>query len=401
MSIRSGQLITEGNGFLVSRVQTDGVSNLNIPKEQILEVGNFKTVANVRDIPDLSYDVESFDVSTDFEALLTHVDPTTTTAGQEFVLDNSKPLDITAPLKKANGIFTIYKGIVVPYLTLEQSVYRFGVGANATQQHTLKGDAIYFVPGSPIYREFAASGVGPYSLGSDTAIAYTEGADTFHILGLCWLAADGTFKRLFHNTDFTDTTTTFTLVNAPPVGSTIRAVWGTTTVRNFPQSVHPSTTVLPAAVKAKNIDLYVGTNAATPVYTRWDGVQTVEITRRVTLQNDEEFGNAHYVSQDYDTPAVSGTIGIKPVDLDAMFDKISEITGVSTSVVAGPNSSATLPIQIRISHPDTGAVLKTFEVPDAHMTPPGAQGRVNQRLELQIPFESDTGSLSIFKGTPA
>ncbi len=401
MSVKAGSLLSYGNGFLCSRVQTDGVSNLNIPKEQILEVGNFKTVANVRDIPDLSYDIESLDVTCDLEAMLTHVDPTTVTPGQEFVLDNSKPLDVTAPFKKATGVFTIYKGIIVPYLTLESSDYTFGVTAKATQKHTVRGDAIYFTPGMPIYREFAASGTGPYSLGADTAIQYTEGSDTFYILGLCWIATDGTFKRLFHGIDYTDSSGNFTLLAAPPVGSTIRAVWGTTNAYTIPQSVHPSTTVSPAAVKSKNIDLYLGTNAATPVYTRWQGVQTVQISRKVTLQNDEEFGNVHYVSQDYDTPAVTGTIGVKPADLDALFNKVADIAGVSNSVVAGPNSTVTLPMQVRISHPDTGAVLKTFEVPDAHLTPPPVQGKVNTKIEISIPFESDSGSLSIFRGVPA
>lgn len=362
------------------------------------ELGNFKTVAIVRDIPDLSFDLETFDVSTEIEALLTGVNPTTTVNGQAFNLDNAKPLDVTSPFKAGTNLYNVVKGLAVPYLTLEQSVYRFGVRANATESHTLRGDAIYYIPGSPYYEEFAAAGTGPYTL-AHTAIPYTEAGDTFHLLGLCYLASDGTYKRLFHGTDFTDTTTTFTLTTAPPGGSTIRAVYGSTAAATFAQSVHPSTAVKPAAVRAKNIDLYVGTTAATPVFTRWAGVQSVEITRRVTLQNDEEFGNVHYVAQDYDTPSVTGRIGLKPLNPTELFDKIAAIAGVATNVVVGPNTSVVVPMEVRVSHPDTGAVLKTFYVPDAHVTPPPIQGRVQTKLEVSIDWESDTGSLLIYQGS--
>lgn len=397
MSIKAGQILHAANGFLVDRIQTGGAGNLNIPKESIYELGNFKTVAIVRDIPDLSFDLETFDVSTEIEALVTGVDPTTVVAGQEFNFDNAKPLDVISPFKAGNNLYGIVKGIAVPYLTVEQSVYRFGVRANATESHTLRGDAIYYIPGTPYYEEFTAAGTGPYAL-AHTALPYTESGSTFHVLGLCYLATDGTYKRLFHGSDFTDTTGNFTLVVAPPAGAKIRAVYGSATAATYAQSVHPSTAVKPAAVRAKNIDLYVGTTAATPVFSRWTGVQSVELTRRVTLQNDEEFGNVHYVAQDYDTPSVTGRIGLKPLDPGAFFDKVAQIAGVTTSEVAGPNSSVTVPIEVRISHPDTGAVLKTLYVPDARFTAPPVQGRVQQKFETQIDLESDTGSLLVYSG---
>jgi hypothetical protein len=65
VAIKAGQIIHDAQGFVVDRIQTGGVSNLNIPEEKIYELGNFFTVATIRDIPDLSFDLESLDVSTE------------------------------------------------------------------------------------------------------------------------------------------------------------------------------------------------------------------------------------------------------------------------------------------------------------------------------------------------
>jgi hypothetical protein len=57
-----------------------------------------------------------------------------------------------------------------------------------------------------------------------------------------------------------------------------------------------------------------------------------------------------------------------------------------------------LPIEIRVSDPDTGARLKTLYVPDARFKPPAIEGRVQQKLEPTFEWTSDGGSLQIFKG---
>ena len=54
MSIPGSQILHDVNGYVV-RIQTAGPGSLNIPEEKVYELGNFETLATVRDIPDLSF----------------------------------------------------------------------------------------------------------------------------------------------------------------------------------------------------------------------------------------------------------------------------------------------------------------------------------------------------------
>lgn len=400
MAIKSGQILHDAHGFVVDRIQTGGVGNLNIPEEKIYELGNYETVATIRDIPDLSFEMESLDVSTEIEALTLFRDPSATVDGDEFDFIDSVPMDIISPFKTAQGQFSIVRGIVVPYLTLEQVTYRFGVRQNATQNFTLRGDSVYYVPGTPYYEEFSGNGVTTSFSFAHTAIVYRESGDDIYALSVCVVESDGTYTRLFHGDDYTDTASGFTLADATdaPVGSTIRVVYGSTVAATYDATVHEGNSVKPAAVRGKDIDVYIGTDDATPVFTRWTGVQSFEVTRRVNLDNDEEFGNFHFVAQDYDTAEVSGSITVRPRDVTDLFDKIAQVANVDTDEIVGPHSSVGLPMELRINDPDTGDRVKTLYVPDARFTVPGVQGRVQQKTEVQFNFNSDGGTLKVYAG---
>lgn len=402
MAIQAGQIIHDAHGFVIDRIQTGGVSNLNIPQEKVYELGNYLSVATVRDTPDLSFDLESFDVSTEIEAVNNFVDPTTTVSGDLFDPIDAVPLDIITPIKSAKGLFDATNGLIIPYLTLESSTYNFGVSNNATQQHTYKGDSVFFVDGgSPYYEEFAGTGGnGPFAL-AHTAKVYNYSGDAVHVVALCVVYSDGTYKRLKFGDDYTDTTTTFTLTDGAttaPSGSTIRACYGSATVASYPQSVHQNVSVKPAAVRGKDIDVYVGSSDATPVFTRWDSVQSFQVTRKVSLDADKEFGNPQNVSQDYDVPDVSGSITLKPRNVDTLFDKIYQVGNITAGEIGGPLTSVGLPLELRINDPDSGVRVKTLYIPDVRFTVPNIQGKVQQKQEVTFNFSSDGGSLYVYKG---
>jgi hypothetical protein len=357
----------------------------------------------VRDIPDLSFDLESLDVSCELEALLCAVDPTTVVNGDEFDFTASHvPADIISPFKSGNGAFDIVRGVAVPSLTLESISYRFGVRQNAGQNVTLKGDAIYYIPGAPKMTTVAvtAGTNQAYAFGG-TSIAYTEQGNTLYAYAVCaFNATTKTYKRLFFGDNYTNTATGITVLdNLSTLGYTsVRMVWGTTTATSYLSTVHQGVSVKPASVRGKDLDVYVSDSATTPNFIRWTGVQSVECTRRVTLQQDEELGNTHYVSQDYDVPEVSGSIVVKPADAPAMWEKLQYIASTTGSVVTGAHSSVGLPLEMRINHPDTGVLLKTIYVPDARFTLPGYQGRVQQKLEQTFAFKSDSGDMKVYRG---
>lgn len=385
----------------MDRIQTGGAGNLNIPEEKIYELGNWQSCGVTRDTPDLSFDLESFDVSVELEALLTFTDPSTVNDGDEIDLNNQVPLELISPLKIGNNLFGVERGIAVPFLTLESSTYRFGVRQNSSQQHTLRGDSYFYLDGAPYYEEYSGNGVSATFALSNTAIEYNYSGDTIHVVEVSVVYSDGTYRRLVFGDDYTDTTTDFTLAdpaNDAPTGSVIRVIYASATATSYPQTVHEDSSVKPCAIRGKDIDVYIGTDAATPVFSRWNSVTSFEVTRRVTLDADEEFGNPQLVSQDFDVPDVSGTITVKPRDLDDLYGKIYEVANVPAGEIAGPFTSVALPVEVRITDPADGTRQKTLYIPDARFTIPSLQGRVQQKLEVQFGFSSEGGQLLVYKG---
>lgn len=410
MAIKAGQILHDANGFTVDRIQTGGVSNLNIPEEKIYELGNYQTVATVRDIADLSFDVESLDSSTEIEAIILGRDPGDTVEGDAFDLDEAMPIDVISPFK-SSGAFSIVKGIAVPYLTLESATYRFGTRQNATQSFSFKGDSVYYIPGAPIYEEFTlVDNTLTYNL-ANTALPYSESGDTIYVLSAC--VKDETtniYKRLFLGSEFTNTSGAITLLNDyfDDGYTTLHVVYGTAAAVSYPQEgnnplgnpVHEGTSVKPAAIRGKDIDVLVwNPNAATPALERWGGVQSFEVTRRVNLESEEEFGNYHFVAQDYDTADVTGSITVRPSDDEDLFDKIRQIANISSETeIIGAYSSVPLAVELQINDPDTGTRIKTLYVEDARFLIPNVQGQVQQKLQVTFNFTSDGGNLVIYAG---
>lgn len=404
MAIKAAQFIHDAQGFVIDRIQTGGVSNLGIPQTKIYETGNYQTVATIRDIPDLSFDIDSFDVSTEIEALIVGKDPTTITTGQQLDFINSIPMDVISPFTAGSGAFNVIEGIVVPYLTVESAAYTMGIGQEASEKFTFRGDSLYYVPGSPYFQSFSlVSGVGPYTL-AHTAIQYTESGSTFYVLSACVKnPSTGAYRRLFHGTSadgYSSTSTTITTVtNWQTAGYTVMHVtYGSATAATYNQATHQGVSVKPAAVRPKDICVYVSDGAATPTLGKWSGVQNFSVTRSVTLQNNEEFCNSKYVSIDYDVATVSGSIGVKDVDAATLFSKVAQVANVATNVVVGPFSSLPLEVEVVINDPDTGAAVKTLDIPDARFTIPAMQAKVQTKLEVTFPFDSDGGTLYVYKG---
>lgn len=165
----------------------------------------------------------------------------------------------------------------------------------------------------------------------------------------------------------------------------------------YPQNLHAAASATrPAAIKGRDIEIRVGGLTITD---RWSSVQSVTVEQRLDLQKDEELGNAQVVSQDYDVPAVTGTIEIKPKDVAELLTRVRQIAGVATSTeVVGPATTALLQLEILLHSPDNGAVLKTIYVPDARFSLPGFSGQVQQKLTTTFNWESDGGVLKVYKG---
>lgn len=412
MAVKAGSIITVGHGTtLIERLQSGGPGTLNIPTSKTYELGNYEAVATVRDTPDLTFSLESFDVSTDTEALLCDV-PTST---EVIDLATAKPLNVIQnfkPGKKLANPYIAAKGVALPYLTIESAEYRFGLRDNATESFSLRGDSIYYTAGPAYIDEFEGAGnPGQAVVTTHPAYPYTDSNGQRRVLAV----TVGT-KRLTEGPDFTlaegavagdAAIVTVTLTDAVPVDQKIRVTYHSPDPVSYPQTVHTPATLKPAGVRGRDIDIYVGgydpADPAASAANKWTGVQDVSISWRVTQEVENEFGNPNAVSRDFDVPTVSGSIGILPRDVEDLFKKVRQITGTtSTTTAIGPDVAVPLPLDVIIKDAESGgATLKRFHIPDARFSVPGYNPRVEQNITLSLEWESDGGNLTIHRDLAA
>lgn len=408
MAIKAGQILHVGNdSVVIDRIQTAGPGNLNIPTEKIYELGNYKSVATIRDVPDLSFTMESLDVSTEIEALL--LDNPTYDPLVGYDLSYAKPLEMASQFKagkSATDAFAVVDSVGLPFLVVESVGYRFGLRDNARQTVTLRGDSIFYNPGSTYVDEVVGSGVAGQTLVTTHPAYLTDDGGTRRVLSVT--AGD---SRLFKDVDYTETigavaagaaTTTLTFTKAIPATKKIRAMYASPDVRSYPQSVHPDVLVKPAAVRGKDIDIYLGgydpADVPGSAVNRLASVQGLSVDYRVTLEKDEEFGNYYAVANDYEVPAVTGSIDLKSASVQELFALVRKLAGVTDPLkVVGPSNAVPLELDIVIKNGVDGSTLKRLHVPDATFTTPGFSGRANTRFTNTINFESDEGSLVVFK----
>lgn len=410
MAIKGGDLLHVGNNVLIERAQTAGPGQVSLSPEHQYELGNYQSTGITYDIPDLSFSVESLDASAALEALLTGQSFSGLSAGA--LMDPAKAfcLDVASEFKngrQASAPFDVGSSVAIPYLALEQLSYRFGLRDKAAQTATLKGDAIFYNPGSTYIQTAAGSNTANQAVILANP-AYPYNGDTLtgtrYALGVKVRATNGT-TRLRYGTDYTEAATgagaaktvTLTIIKAVPTTAFIDVIYCSSVVANYPQNSHtvPSA-VRPAAIRGRDIEVFVGGSSLS---NRWSGVQSVNLDWRVQLQKDEEFGNVQLVAQDYDVPTVTGAVTLKPENPAALYAKIRQAAGVATATEAvGALSTTPLELRVVLHSPVDGTTLKTLVVPDARLNVPGYSGRVQNKLEITLNFESDGGILYVYKG---
>lgn len=395
MAIKGGQILHVSGGFVIDRIQTGGVSGINVNEDRLEELGNVEAVGTIRDIPDLTFELESYDTTTELESLLTGGD-NAEAAGTEFNLADFVPINVLSPFK-TSGLFTVASAIAIPALSLESMSYSFSLTDSATMSATLRGDSVFYIPGSAF--EQLEDGDGSTTVFNFTnSPAFKSAISGSDYYGLS-VEVDGDRQRL--GTDYTNTATAVTFIVAPPVGtSNIKIVYGSATSTEYLQTVHDTTK--PAGVRGRDIYVRLGDGAATPTYTDWLGVQSANVDWRVTLERDEEFGNPQVVAQDFDVPETSGSITMKPTNVSALFGQIQAVAGISgTDIANATEDPPELQVEIKIADPADGSTLKTLMVTDSKFTLPSLQGSVGSKLESDFAFTSSSGALSVYKGDPA
>jgi hypothetical protein len=512
--IRGADVIHVGRStFLVDRAQTMGPGGLSIPTETIKELGNYRSVATVRDTPDLSSSLSSFDVTSETEQMLTGSDGTENAVYAAYTADNPASFDFSSVNKtftvndgdgvtttvtlttnttnqagfisavngqlitgvndvrvvvstagrvaykkqtiglgtvtlagtnasyfNVNGVatagvdgyidlttastfdlvghfmpgvnaaspFAVVSSCALPLLFPERISYRFGVGQNSTIDVSLRSDSIYYTPKPAVVSITAGSGSAGQSIALTNAGLYDNNGTLSRTLSV---SVDG--QRLVEGTDFNVTgdagsgtpfdTVAVVLVDAVAATSSISIVYFSNDAVSFVQASHPDSTVKPAAIKGRSVRLYIGASydRRTPEGSaafRIKGVQTATLDWSVQVIRDLELGNANAWNVEADdTPSVNGTVAIRARDVDELFDRLRTITGVSdTDKAIGPDNAVELALDIVILDSD-GTVWKRLHVADARFSLPGYSAQVGQRVDFELPWVSDSGTVLVYE----
>lgn len=405
MAIKAGQILHVGNGFLVDRIQSAGAGSVNVNTERIEELGNYQAVATTRDIPDLSFELETFDMGTEMHEILFNAGAGDAAGTVYHVETMINPMDIISPFK-GEGLFTSVRGLIIPYLNVESLSYNFSIDNAASLSVGMRGDSIFYVPGG-VYREaFVGTGAATsFTYGAGTGgvagpslKSVISGADWF-VLGAMTedtTTTPSTWKRLRRTIDYTDTNAAITIVGpALPVTTNLWVVYGNAAEPTYLQTVHKAVAATtPAAVKGRHIEVQFGAGP-----TSWLGVQSASVEWRATLERDEEFNNPNIVDSDFDVPEVSGTITMKAATAASLFDQILAIQGVtSPDIVNAVSEPPQVDLRLLVKSPETGAVIQTLQIPDAQFDPNAIAGQVGNKLEVDFTYTSAGGDLNVVKG---
>lgn len=405
MAIKAGQILHVGNGLVVDRIQSAGAGSVNVNTERIEELGNYSSIATLRDIPDLSFDMETYDMSGEIHQMLYNAGAGDVAGTLYSPETDVIPIDVLSPFK-GEGLFTEVRSLAIPYLNIESIVYNFSVDNPASMNVGLRGDSIFYIPGG-VYREtFVGDGIASaFTFGGGTggvagpALSTTIDGVTRFALGVSiedTTTTPSTFTRLRYDIDYTETSTAVTLIGAfatPPATTNIYIVYGNAATGTYGAGIHKAVAAgAPAAVKGRNIEVRLAG-------AEWFGLQSASVEWRATLERDEELNNPNVVDQDFDVPEVTGTLTMKAATAAALFDQILDANGIaSPNIVNAVVDPAQLALEFIIKDPADGTTLQTLIVPDAQFDPVAIQGQVGNKLEVDFPFSSAGGDLNVYKG---
>ena len=159
MAIKAADLIHVGNGtFMLDRLQSGGPGQLSQNVQVDKELGNYKSVATTRDTPDLSFSLESWDVTTEIEQMLTR---TASVGAGGMDMSTVYSADMLAHVKPgalAGTPFAVVESVAMPLLFPERLSYSFATEQNSSLTVGLRGDQINWNPGPSYNQRVAGSG---------------------------------------------------------------------------------------------------------------------------------------------------------------------------------------------------------------------------------------------------
>lgn len=303
MAIKGADIIHVGNTTLIDRLQTAGPGQVNVPLTKIFELGNYQSIGVVLDIPDLSYTLTSIDASAALESLLCGTTFGSDAAGTVYNFANANPINIIGQYKRGRtdaNPYNVSMGVAAPFLAIESVTYKYGMNANAEQTATLKGDSIFYMPGSAYVQQATGTNTANQTVILTNA-AHPYNGDVINGLRYALTVTLNSGNRLVYGADFTEaaviasilsTTLLSTgspitslpvaaLVNPLAAGATVTITSGGHT-QNFVTSaaVAVGATAIPITSVTPNFAYPIGSTVTSPA---WPAAVTLTILAPVAV----------------------------------------------------------------------------------------------------------------------
>lgn len=415
MSVHAGTIIHVGGNNVIDRVQSAGLGDVKITNDVIREVGNDLIVDKIPTDPDFTFTLNTFDVSTEVEAWLTGgvaTGPGSAQAagfgaadGTAYKWSDCGFVNVVSPWKDpaTGSAGVVSAGHLVPGYYPTRVQYQFGVSDNASEEFELAGGSFYYADGAPVEQFETGTGAQTAFPTTEVAIGHRIGGEQgSSFKGVFGVIVNGVLQT--EGVDFTQnnpgnataTTYTVTFTTAPANGAKIRFTYFTTAAHSYPQAVHASTVVKPAAVRGRNICVYLGSGGTRA---KVGSVQTFTLEGTVDSQVEREFCNTEIVGVTINGRDCNGTMVVRSKNGDAFLALLAKITGVAATEVIGYLNTHQIPLECAIQNPKNPAViLKTLYVDDAVFQVPGTPARVNTPTDFSMGWESATGDFTVYKG---
>lgn len=416
MSIRAGSIVTVAGRNVVDRLQSAGLGDARVPVETIREIGNDLVVDKVPGEPDYTFNMESWDVTTDLMAFLhgklgnqiaNQPPGYSDAAGTEYKWEDVQYVNITSPWKRNTGAAggNVAGGLIIPGYFPTRLRYRFGVTDNAVQEVELAGGNYYYAAAAPVEEAASGDGTKVAFVTSEAARAHRLGGPAGTTFQYCWgVMVNGVMQ--VNGVDYNVTkagapaaagVATITFVTPPPAGADVRWAYFTDVAKAVPQSANADATIKPGAVRGRHIEIaykYSGT------WHRIAGVQTVELEATIDGEVEREMGNTEITGRVVNGTDVTGTITIRSKDIQTFFDTLSHsLNEIIVTEVFGYFYQEIIPVRIRILDPRNPAnALKTIYIAQGQFQPPGTPARVNQPTDFGFQFNAVNGTFSEYKG---
>lgn len=420
MSVHAGTILHVGANNVIDRIQSAGLGDVRNPQETIREVGNTAIVDKIPGDPDYTFTLESLDVTTELEAMLTGgwggqasgaALDAAAPDGTAYHFEDFDVVNIVSPWKDptSGSAGVVDAGHIVPGYYVNRINYRFGATDNSQQTVELGGGSYYYSDHAPVEEHFTAGASQAAYVSANASVPYRKGgAEGTSFRRAFGVTVDGVLQT--YGVDYTDgpdsnaetvVTVTFEATKVPATGASVKFCYFTTADVSWPDTRHASIVTKPAAVRGRHVAVYIrpSRGARAGVRSRMGYVQAATLEASFDGTLEREMDNEEVVGRTINGTDCTGDVTVRSRDKDAFFDLLEDITGVSKAEVFGFLNTNAVELEIVIRNPKNPAqTLKTLYVSDAVFQVPGTPARVNTPTDFVFRWESSSGRYTTYKG---